>query len=76
MKPLLKAVPYLRVSNGDLSRQKSLDDQLDEACQFASDEGVEIAEGLSYIDDGISGRSNAFSVLPGELAASIAVRAI
>jgi DNA invertase Pin-like site-specific DNA recombinase len=57
MKPLLKAVPYLRVSEGDLSRQKSLGDQLDEARQFASDEGVEIAEGMSYVDDGISGRS-------------------
>lgn len=57
MKPILKAVPYLRVSEGDLSRQKSLDDQLDEARQFASDEGVEIVEGMSYVDDGISGRS-------------------
>jgi site-specific DNA recombinase len=47
----------LRVSPGDTSGQKSLDDQLDEARQFASGEGVEIAEGISYVDDGISGRS-------------------
>ncbi|MEQ1917727.1 MAG: recombinase family protein, partial [Elusimicrobiota bacterium] len=57
MKTLLKAVPYLRVSKGDLSRQKSLEDQLDEARQFASDEGLEIVAGMSYVDDGISGRS-------------------
>lgn len=57
MNTLRKAVPYLRVSNGDQSRQKSLEDQLGEARQFASGEGLEIAEGQSYIDDGITGRS-------------------
>lgn len=57
MNTLRKAVPYLRVSKGDLSRQKSLEDQLGEAQQFASDEGLELVAGLNYVDDGITGRS-------------------
>lgn len=57
MNPLLKAVPYLRVSKGDMTRQKSLDDQLAEARQFAPEEGLEVVEDMNYVDEGISGRS-------------------
>lgn len=57
MKTLRKAVPYLRISKGDLSRQKSLEDQLAEAHHFAPEEGLEVVEEKSYVDEGISGRS-------------------
>lgn len=52
-----RAAGYLRVSKGDLRRQRSLGDQLVEVKALASREDIELDSNALYTDEGISGRS-------------------
>jgi site-specific DNA recombinase len=57
MKTQEKAAAYLRVSSGDIRKQKSCADQLAEVRLFAAEQKLEIVDSLIYSDEGISGRS-------------------